>query len=175
MEKAEQAPATLSDVKDFEEQIEAMLRAKTPPTDGSIKKKVEQKRWHILKTGQVPSYASCVQQGNTVIVPSQPNPEQKEDKKIDNLQQYAASMPQKWIKKFNDLMSVEEDMKTFFPQKYKEPVSAMSSLTRNESQNEQLESLPSKELRIGSVDLSHREDEIDQAIGQLKGIMRQRN
>lgn len=60
MEKEEQAPANMSKVKEFLESIEAMLRAKTPPKEGSIKKKVEQKRWYILRTGQAPSYSSCV-------------------------------------------------------------------------------------------------------------------
>ena len=125
MEKAEQAPASLQDAKEFEESIETMLRAKTPPTEGSIKRKVEQKRWYILRTGQVPSYASCVHQGNA-IVPAGSGVDQKEEKKIDNLSQYAAAVPKRWIKKFHDLMSVEEDMKSFFPHKYKEPMSALS-------------------------------------------------
>ena len=73
-------------------------------------------------------------------------------------------MPKKWQKKFNELMAVEEDMKAFFPQKLKEPLSALTALTKFENQSDQNDSPPKKELQIGSVNLSG-QDDIEQAIG----------
>lgn len=69
-------------------------------------------------------------------------------------------------------MSVEEDMKSFFPQKFKEPMSALSSLTRLESQNDPNEKTSSKELKVGSVDIMQRDEDIEHVVGQLKGIMK---
>lgn len=51
-------------------------------------------------------------------------------------------------------------------------MSALSSLTRLESQNDPNEKTSSKELKVGSVDIMQRDEDIEHAVGQLKGIMK---
>lgn len=51
---------------------------------------------------------------------------EKEELKGGNFRNVAKGIGAKWLKKFKELMAIEEDMKAFFPQRLKEPFSALS-------------------------------------------------